>query len=243
MRALIKESFIKYMLLLLLSISVLHAETIKSDEHLTADICIGAQDVVLLKKVYNFGEYKVELKRYKLAWKEMNYKKNLDDYEVYYIFTVFKKGIKKALAVYRNDFIEMMDTPYKFPYVVMHESNLNEYNGIILLDFSDGFRVVQSMEHTRINYDRLKNRMSPFLWKEKNSHLFSSYSNPIMLGDGGTYYMENYEPVGYAKCNACQKYEKVLYKFDGKRFQKYKTFVWDENTTQRINESIWGEGR
>ena len=240
MKTLLKEKFIKYILLLMFSISFLHSETTESnDEYI--DTYIGAKDIVLLKKIYHFKEYRVEIKRYKVGWDGINDKEYLDDYEVYYTFEVFKKRIKKHITIYKNDFIEMMDTPYKFPYVVIHGANLHEDNDITLLDFSHGYRVVQKMRNTRLNYDRLKNRRSPFLWNKKNSSLFSSYSNPIVISNDGSYYIETFEPVGNARCNSCQKYEKVLYRFNGKRFEKYKTFVWDENSTKKINKIIWEE--
>jgi len=227
-----QKYLILFILLLLWNVNVLYAKTIKSHECVKSATCVNTQDILLLTKRYHYGEYSVSLKRYA---------DSPEDYEVYYICEVFKKGSKKHLVLYKNDFIEIMDTPYKFPYVVMHEADLREENAITLLDFSHGFRVVQRMGGTRINYDRLKSRRSPFLWDEKNSFLFSSYNNPIVLGNDGAYYMETSESVGYAKCNACQNYEKVLYRFNGKKFTKYKHFVWNENSTKKINAIIWGD--
>ena len=233
-----KINLFKYILLFLLGINFLNAETLKSHGCIQHSNYINSQDILVLKKIYHYGKYKVELKRYKVFWTGTKEHTD-DDCEVYYIFEVYQQRDKKCLAFYRNDFIEVMDTPYKFPYVVMHESGISEENSITMFDFSHGFKIVQTMIGTTINYDRLKNRMSPFLWNKKNNHAFTSYSNPILVGNDGLYYMETYEPVGYAKCNACQEYEKVLYKFNGKKFKKYKTFVWDENTTQKINATIW----
>jgi hypothetical protein len=192
-------------------------------------------DLMLSKKVYHYGDIKIVLDKYAAgAYANLDY----EWFEIYYIMKAYKGSDKKPVFRERADFLEIMDTPYKFPYLVVHGAGLDENNYLILLDVNKGLKVVQFINHTTIDYYELKMRNNAYQ-DFKNNGPFHWFSNPIVLGSDGKYYLKSYEAVGQAKCNACQKYERVLYKFDGKKFQKYKTFVWDENSTKKIDGIVW----
>jgi hypothetical protein len=249
MQILAKVRYIqKSIVLLMFTVSLTYAQSLPKNSDFNpqcvdATLCVGKEDIVLLKKVYHFGKNRVELKRYKVGWYGGGEEPHPEDYEVYYTFAVYKNGKKTHSTFYKDDFIEIMDTPYNFPYVVVHGANLREDNDLTLWDFSNSAKVVQSIRNTRLDYNTLKSRRSPFLWNSKNNSLFSSYSNPIVIGNDGSYYLVGYKEKANPKCWTCREWLRVLYKFDGKKFQEYKTFTWDENSTKKINSFIWAEDK
>jgi hypothetical protein len=199
------------------------------------DYYFNPQDLLMQEKVYHYGDIKIVLDKYAVsAYDNLDY----EWFDIFYIIKAYKGSDKKPIFQSRAEFLEIMDTPYKFPYLVVHGAGLDENNYLVFLDVSNGFKVVESINHTTIDYYELKMRNNSYQDLENNG-LFHWFSNPIVLGSDGKYYLKAYEAVGEAKCNSCQKYERVLYKFNGKKFQKYKSFFWDENTTKKIEKIVW----
>jgi len=205
---------------------------------LVATVLLNAHTVTKIKE-YHFGKNKIVLTKYMVGddLQKSNYEED-QWFDIYYELKAYQSNEGKPLYSISAAFLEIMDTPYKFPYIVVHGAGLDENNYLTLLDISDSLRVVQSINHTTLDFNELKMRNNSYQ-DMKSIGLFHWFSNPIVMGNDGKYYLKAYEAVGKAKCNSCQKYERVLYRFNGDKFQKYKTFVWDENATQKMDAIVW----
>ncbi|MDF1878441.1 hypothetical protein JHD46_02170 [Sulfurimonas sp. SAG-AH-194-C20] len=196
-------------------VSIVYADSIDLEDYNN-----WVDDETVSKKIYNFNGNMFVLKKHEFG-----------GFEICYTLGIFKKGDKKPTYGIKYDDIELMDTPYKFPYVVFHFTGLGAsgvYHSIRMYNISHGLKEVQWIGYT--NFDTTLNGL-------RRTHSNENYdyrTNPIIIGGDGAYYIEKYVAQGNAECNACQKYKRVFYRFNGGKFVEYKEILWeDTNTTAR----------
>lgn len=136
--------------------------------------------------------------------------------EVFSTISIYKPHTKRPYYAHIATKVEILNVPYKFPYVViqMHyiSTSSNTYSLIFYDVSTKDVKKIQVIQHIS--------------------------SNKLQIGKDGAYYITNYEAQPGAECNACTYYDRVIHRFDGKKFKKYKTIVWgDENAT--AESFIW----
>ena len=121
---------------------------------LVTTVLLNANTVIKIKE-YHFGKNKIVLTKYMVGDdpQKSNYDEENQWFDIYYEIKAYQSNEAKPLYSTSAAFLEIMDTPYKFPYIVVHGAGLDENNYITLLDVSVDFRVVCKKRSKSDTYD------------------------------------------------------------------------------------------
>ena len=179
---------------------------------------------IVSTKTYHFGTNTFIVNKHKWGCLEEN---GVESFcEIYCFLNIYKKGQKKPYISFESDMIEIMDTPYKFPYVVFKFTQLGNdgaYTSLKMFDVKKDAKMIQKLKHTNFDLSKMK-YYNTNVYNISKSTVLDYFSNPIVLGEDGAYYIQTLvvESNG-ARCVSEMTSAKVMYRFNGKVFKLLKS--------------------
>jgi len=203
----------KIALMLIMCITLLQA-----DKHIDEDYELETGDATKIStKTYIFNKGRFVINEYsQMPIKDKN--GSIIEYdEVFSTISVYKPHTKKPYYAHVATKVDMLNVPYSFPYVVVQMTYFAARGHVYKLLF----------------YDTSKKNV-------KEVQVINNIGdNKLQIGKDGKYYITRYEAQAGAECSACTYYDRVIYRFDGKRFKKFKTIKWGDKS-KTIESEIWG---
>ena len=185
---------------------------------------LSSSSTIVSTKTYHFGTNTFTLNKHKFGCVKENEVESFC--EIYSSLNIYKRAQKKPYISYRSDMIEIMNTPYKFPYVVFKFTQLGNdgaYTSLKMFDVKKDAKMIQTLKHTNFDLSKMK-YYNTNVYNISKSTVLDYFSNPIVLGEDGVYYIQTLAVKSNgAKCVSEMTSEKVMYRFNGKVFKLLKS--------------------